>query len=59
MSSARRVVLVGMMGAGKSTVGALLAEELNWAFIDLDREIEASSGSTCTSILFTSGAPVR
>jgi len=55
VSSARRVVLVGMMGAGKSTVGALLAEELNWAFMDLDREIEASSGSTIAEIFATQG----
>jgi shikimate kinase len=36
----RRVVLVGFMGSGKSTVGPLLAEKLGWTFRDLDAEIE-------------------
>lgn len=36
----RRVVLVGMMGAGKSTVGALVADRLEWRHLDIDREIE-------------------
>jgi shikimate kinase len=39
-----RVYLVGPMGAGKTTIGKLLADELNLEFIDVDREIEARSG---------------
>lgn len=39
-SPVRRVVLVGLMGAGKSTVGSLLAERLGWNFVDLDAVIE-------------------
>jgi shikimate kinase len=35
-----RIVLVGMMGSGKTAVGAALAELLGWAHLDLDREIE-------------------
>ncbi len=35
-----RIFLVGFMGAGKSTVGPLLAGRLGWQFIDLDQEIE-------------------
>ncbi len=31
-----RLILTGFMGAGKSTVGAILAQELGWRFIDLD-----------------------
>lgn len=40
----RRVFLVGFMGAGKSTVGALLASKLDWTFLDLDQEIEKKCG---------------
>lgn len=42
----RRVVLVGFMGSGKSTVGAELARRLGWEHLDLDREIEAREGRT-------------
>lgn len=40
----RRVLLVGFMGAGKSTVGPLLAGELGWTFVDVDRELERRTG---------------
>ena len=39
-----QIVLVGLPGAGKSTVGPLIARRLGWRFIDLDHEIEATSG---------------
>jgi shikimate kinase len=42
----RRLVLTGFMGAGKSTVGRLLAARLNWAFLDLDAHLEARTGAT-------------
>ncbi|HTZ59754.1 MAG TPA: shikimate kinase [Acidobacteriaceae bacterium] len=45
-----RLILTGFMGAGKSTVGAILARDLGWKFIDLDRIIEASSQSTIAEI---------
>ena len=38
------IILVGMMGAGKSTVGRALARRLGWDFVDLDHEIEAATG---------------
>jgi shikimate kinase len=40
------VVLVGLMGAGKSTVGRALAAHLQRPFVDVDREIEAATGQT-------------
>ena len=45
-----RLILTGFMGAGKSTVGAILAQELGWRFIDLDDVIEASSQRTVAEI---------
>lgn len=40
-----RLVLVGFMGAGKSTVGAMVATALGWDFVDLDDEITRREGS--------------
>jgi shikimate kinase len=42
----RRLVLTGFMGAGKSTVGRLLAARLNWNFLDLDAHLEARTSAT-------------
>jgi shikimate kinase len=47
--------LVGFMGAGKSTVGPLLAHELNWNFIDLDQEIEKVEGRPISQIFSEKG----
>ena len=41
---ARSLVLVGMMGAGKSTIGRRLAARLGLPFLDADIEIEAAAG---------------
>jgi len=49
------VVLVGMMGAGKSTVGELLAARLGWRFIDLDQEIQRATGRTIPEIFAAQG----
>ncbi len=46
----RRIALVGLRGAGKSTLGALLARRLEVPFIELDGEIEAASGMTLSEI---------
>jgi shikimate kinase len=43
-SPARRIVLTGFMGSGKSTVGPLVAGRLGWRFIDADDVIEAEAG---------------
>ena len=53
-----RVVLVGVMGAGKSTVGHLLAERLGVPFADVDAVIEQRAGRTISSIFADDGEPV-
>lgn len=49
------VFLVGFMGAGKSTVGRLVAERLAMPFVDLDDEIQRLSGVTITQMFERSG----
>jgi shikimate kinase len=53
----RLIVLVGMMGAGKSTVGRRLAGRLGLPFIDADTEIEAAAGMTIPEIFELHGEP--
>lgn len=45
MTQARRVFLVGPMGAGKTTIGRLLAQQLELDFLDTDQEIERRTGA--------------
>ena len=47
---ARSIVLVGMMGAGKSTIGRRLAARLRLPFTDADTEIEAAAGMSIPDI---------
>ena len=54
---ARSIVLVGMMGAGKSSVGRRLAARLGVPFIDADTEIEAAAGMTIADIFARHGEP--
>ena len=42
----RNIVLVGMMGSGKSHIGRKLAVRLGWQFVDTDRRIERQMGQT-------------
>ena len=42
----RNIVLVGMMGSGKSHIGRKLAQRLGWQFVDTDRRIERAVGMT-------------
>ncbi len=49
------IILIGMPGCGKSTVGRLLAEKLNKTFIDADAEIEKAAGTSIPAIFATSG----
>ncbi len=51
----RRIVLIGFMGAGKSTVGPLLADALDWDFIDLDHEVERREGMPVHEIIRDKG----
>jgi shikimate kinase len=52
---ADQVVLVGMMGAGKSTVGRLLASRLGWAHVDTDDEVERVAGAPVASVFASEG----
>lgn len=51
----RPLVLVGMMGAGKTTVGRRLANRLGRHFVDSDEEIETAAGMTIDDIFATHG----
>lgn len=53
--SPRSVFLIGMMGAGKTTVGRLLAQALGFEFVDADRELEARSGVLIATIFQVEG----
>ena len=54
----RSIVLVGMMGAGKSSIGRRLAQRLGIRFVDADAEIEAGhAGMTIPEIFSTYGEP--
>ncbi len=46
----RSVVMIGLMGAGKTTVGRHLAARLGLPFVDADQEIEAAAGMTVSEI---------
>ncbi|MGH9679493.1 MAG: shikimate kinase [Candidatus Acidiferrales bacterium] len=54
----RMVCLTGFMGSGKSTVGRLLAAQLAWHFIDLDTEIERTTGLPISQIFEQKGEAV-
>ena len=51
----RQVVLTGFMGAGKSTIGPLLAERLGWEFLDADTAIESRAAKTVAEIFAQHG----
>ncbi len=53
----RSIVLVGMMGAGKSSIGRRLASRLGLTFVDADSEIEAAAGMSIPEIFATHGEP--
>ena len=51
----KNIILVGPMGAGKSTIGLLLADELNFEFLDTDKEVEDSTGANIPWIFDVEG----
>jgi shikimate kinase len=51
------IVLVGVPGAGKTTVGKLLAKELNFKFFDSDQVIETKAGKSVSDIFTQDGEP--
>ncbi len=50
-----RIILVGFMGAGKTTVGRRIARSLDWEFLDLDVQLETRAGATIAEIFATQG----
>jgi XRE family transcriptional regulator, aerobic/anaerobic benzoate catabolism transcriptional regulator len=52
---ARRIALVGLRGAGKSTLGRKLAEHLGWPFIELDRVVEEDYGARIPDLIEMAG----
>lgn len=55
MDTAPNLVLIGPMGAGKSSIGRHLAERYGLAFVDADREIEARTGAPVATIFDCEG----
>jgi thiamine-phosphate pyrophosphorylase len=53
----RHVYLIGFMGAGKSTLGPLVARALGRPFVDLDREIERRAGAVVADLFAARGEP--
>ncbi|KAI4194809.1 MAG: hypothetical protein LQ350_007552 [Teloschistes chrysophthalmus] len=53
--SDRSIFIIGMRGVGKTTTGRLAADTLGWQFIDLDTQLEESSGQTIPEIIKESG----
>jgi shikimate kinase len=55
MESTQHIILIGPMGAGKSTIGRLLSEQLALGFVDLDRLIEERAGASIAWIFDIEG----
>jgi XRE family transcriptional regulator, aerobic/anaerobic benzoate catabolism transcriptional regulator len=49
-SASKRVALIGLRGAGKSTLGAMLAQDLGYPFVELSREVEKLAGGSVAEI---------
>jgi shikimate kinase len=50
-----RIVLVGFMGSGKSTVGRALARRLHWGFVDMDERVEERAGQSVQALFREQG----
>jgi XRE family transcriptional regulator, aerobic/anaerobic benzoate catabolism transcriptional regulator len=55
-SASKRIALIGLRGAGKSTLGAKLAQDLGYPFVELSREIEKLAGGSVAEIQALYGA---
>jgi len=56
-SRLQRVLLVGFMGSGKSSVGRRLAERMGWRFVDFDDAIQRAAGMSIAEIFEREGEP--
>jgi XRE family transcriptional regulator, aerobic/anaerobic benzoate catabolism transcriptional regulator len=45
------IALIGLRGAGKSTLGRMLAKKIGWSFVELNKEIEAQNGLSVAEII--------
>jgi XRE family aerobic/anaerobic benzoate catabolism transcriptional regulator len=50
-SSFAGIALIGLRGAGKSTLGKMLAKKIGWSFVELNKEIEAQNGLSVAEII--------
>jgi shikimate kinase len=50
-----RLVLVGMMGAGKTTVGRMVADQLGWGYLDSDEQVMAATGRSVAELFSERG----
>lgn len=57
-TNTRNIVLIGVPGAGKTTVGSILARKLGRDFIDTDQKIEEISGKTISEIFIQDGESI-
>jgi len=55
MNSNKNIVFLGMMGSGKSSIGAMVSKKLNIPFIDIDNLIEEHAGMTVSEIFEANG----
>ncbi|HVA06067.1 MAG TPA: shikimate kinase [Acidimicrobiales bacterium] len=51
----QRILLVGMMGVGKTTVGRLVADKLGWRYLDSDTEVQQATGMTVPELFAEKG----
>jgi XRE family transcriptional regulator, aerobic/anaerobic benzoate catabolism transcriptional regulator len=51
----QRIALIGLRGAGKSTLGRMLAQQLDWPFIELDRRVAEEYGASVPDLIEMAG----